>query len=228
MSLCAERKRVRAAPRVHAVVSDTIGDIDLADEIKSFDGARFVAVRALDFVLDAPDMKSNRITHVVSVVELDREQLKKIARTLGRDAAKCHLVVPLDDTREEASRFGNTFFIRIVKWIQKALRSPNARVIIHCYGGISRSPTAAISYLVATTNMCVHESLATVRRSRPVSDPIPSFLRELEIWNARFVREDDIFVAKLKRRSAHHILQLISAYAATPYSCTFCGSCAPI
>ena len=228
MSVGGKSKRTRHAPRTHAVVGATSNDDDTADEVRSFDCPRFVAVRALDFVLDRRDMESNRITQVVSVMDPDPDQLKKIARGLGRGAAKRHLVVPLEDACKEAPRFGNTFFARIVWWIQNALRSPNARVIVHCYGGVSRSPTAATAYVVATTNMCVREALAAVRRSRPVADPLPAFLRELEIWNARFVQHDTLFVAQLKRRGAYHILKLIAAYTATPYSCTFCGSCAPM
>jgi protein-tyrosine phosphatase len=199
------------------------------DTPTSFVAGRFVAVCALDLVLDRNETRRNRITHVVSILDLDREQRQTIVRALGKDGTQRHLVVPLDDTREEAARFGNTFFIRLVRWIQQALHAADARVLLHCYGGISRSPTVAVAYLVATTNQCVREALYTVRRSRAEADPLPAFLRQLDMWNMRIVRDDLRFVANLeRRRGSRRVMRLIVAYATTPYACTFCGSCAPM
>lgn len=56
------------------------------------------------------------------------------------------------------------------------------RVLVHCYGGISRSVTLAINYLLTYypkqfTN--VQDTLAYIRQNRPQANPNSGFIRQL-------------------------------------------------
>lgn len=235
-----KKRIVRSAPQMHMAVQTKTerkkleaGDLktrndDDDDKPRSFCESGFVCVKALDFVTTRKEMKKYNLTHVVSVIDVDEEQYQDILAGISNHK-KRHLLIRLEDENDEALRFGNTYFVRLVYWLQNALRThPKARIVIHCYGGISRSQTAALAFLLATTNMCLTESLAQLRcMSRPEADPLESFLKHLERWNQRYVKLDLSFVDRLVRLRLRRILRLIASYANTVSSCSSCDSCQP-
>lgn len=52
-------------------------------------------------------------------------------------------------------------------------------VLVHCWAGISRSVTVVIYYLVNTLGISVKDALAMIRKSRPVANPNPGFIKQL-------------------------------------------------
>ena len=54
------------------------------------------------------------------------------------------------------------------------------KVLVHCQGGISRSPTLVIAYLVQKKNLTLGNSFELVREKRPIIDPNEGFLYQLK------------------------------------------------
>jgi len=53
-------------------------------------------------------------------------------------------------------------------------------VFVHCQGGISRSATIVIAYLMYKNNMTVNEASNYVKEHRPCICPNPNFMEQLE------------------------------------------------
>ncbi|XP_071943597.1 uncharacterized protein [Antedon mediterranea] len=70
------------------------------------------------------------------------------------------------------------FLKEAMAFIDKA-RSANGAVIIHCYAGISRSPTVAIAYIMQHLNMTSEEAYRYVKDKRPTISPNFNFLGQL-------------------------------------------------
>jgi hypothetical protein len=56
----------------------------------------------------------------------------------------------------------------------------NARILIHCSMGVSRSPTIAIMYIMKKFEVCFSDALDIMKLQRQKCQPIDSFLCELE------------------------------------------------
>lgn len=67
---------------------------------------------------------------------------------------------------------------RSVEFIDKA-KACNARVLVHCLAGISRSATIAIAYIMKRMNMSLDEAYRFVKEKRPTISPNFNFLGQL-------------------------------------------------
>jgi len=68
-----------------------------------------------------------------------------------------------------------------VYWISRALASsPDARVVVHCFQGISRSSTIVAAYLIASRAMSVKQAIAYLKARRPIADPNFGFVSQLQ------------------------------------------------
>ncbi|XP_072310036.1 dual specificity protein phosphatase 16 [Eucyclogobius newberryi] len=67
---------------------------------------------------------------------------------------------------------------RSVEFIEKA-KACNARVLVHCLAGISRSATIAIAYIMMRMNMSLDEAYRFVKEKRPTISPNFNFLGQL-------------------------------------------------
>lgn len=67
---------------------------------------------------------------------------------------------------------------RSVEFIEKA-KTCNARVLVHCLAGISRSATIAIAYIMKRMNMSLDEAYRFVKEKRPTISPNFNFLGQL-------------------------------------------------
>jgi protein-tyrosine phosphatase len=56
----------------------------------------------------------------------------------------------------------------------------NSKILIHCSMGVSRSPSMAMMYLMKKFNICMCDAFDLVQLQRQKSQPIDSFLTELE------------------------------------------------
>lgn len=77
-------------------------------------------------------------THIVSI----REQTKYI-RPLPKRIQHLRIVLEDQDTTDLFQHFDTT-----TSWIDKSLRQPNSRVLVHCRRGVSRSASLVLAYLV--------------------------------------------------------------------------------
>ena len=80
-------------------------------------------------------------------------------------------------------------------FIHAALSQPSAeegwrrnRVLVHCQGGHSRSPSLVCAYLIKQWHMTFEAALMTVRAGRPSANPIPAFVAELRRFERNVVR----------------------------------------
>lgn len=78
-------------------------------------------------------------------------------------------------------------FEKTTDFIRSALEENSTNVVlVHCLGGISRSPAVICAYLIATKGMNVGEAIRHVQRKRVVACPNPGFILQLEMYAARF------------------------------------------
>ncbi|KAI1845338.1 hypothetical protein JX266_008433 [Neoarthrinium moseri] len=68
--------------------------------------------------------------------------------------------------------------------IKKARRDPDARVLVHCVGGVSRSPAVLAAYLVRKEGLSLREALRLLVSRRPCVRPNDGFLRQLRDMEA--------------------------------------------
>lgn len=109
-------------------------------------------------------------THVVSVVD-GLVQLPKLEAS--------HLRIPMLDDPKEGPRVA-TELAKVVAFVEEASKHPDAKVLIHCVQGISRSGTMTIGVLMLVYGMTYDEALKTTRAARPCVLPNPGFVTALK------------------------------------------------
>jgi len=62
-------------------------------------------------------------------------------------------------------------------------------VLVHCKGGISRSPTVVIAYLMKHYNLSLTSAMEVCCLARPAARPRENFLQDLETYETRLVEE---------------------------------------
>ncbi|KAJ8367601.1 hypothetical protein AAFF_G00314510 [Aldrovandia affinis] len=79
----------------------------------------------------------------------------------------------------------DSFCEKILPWLDKSVefiekaKASNARVLVHCLAGISRSATIAIAYIMKRMNMSLDEAYRFVKEKRPTISPNFNFLGQL-------------------------------------------------
>ncbi|WP_297416942.1 protein-tyrosine phosphatase family protein [Thermococcus sp.] len=56
--------------------------------------------------------------------------------------------------------------LEILRWIDARVRQ-GKRILVHCMGGLGRSGTIAVAWLMYSKNLCLREALRRVRSLRP-------------------------------------------------------------
>ncbi|KAF8609804.1 hypothetical protein BDV93DRAFT_518559 [Ceratobasidium sp. AG-I] len=92
--------------------------------------------------------------------------------------------IPLDDTEEQDVL---AYLPATIAFIQNALVSGDG-VLIHCMAGMSRSATIAAAYLMHSQGLDPTGALELIREVRPVIQPNPSFLHQLEVFHAAYCK----------------------------------------
>ncbi|XP_026091602.1 dual specificity protein phosphatase 16-like [Carassius auratus] len=85
---------------------------------------------------------------------------------------------------------------RSVEFIERA-KASNARVLVHCLAGISRSATIAIAYIMKRMDMSLDEAYRFVKEKRPTISPNFNFLGQLLDFEKKLKNASD---APLKPR----------------------------
>lgn len=62
-------------------------------------------------------------------------------------------------------------------------------MLVHCVGGVSRSPTVCIAYFVLMGYMTVDKAYAYIKNRRPVIGPNFSFMGELRMLEEKIQAE---------------------------------------
>jgi protein-tyrosine phosphatase len=129
-------------------------------------------------------LKDIGITHIVSVYNGGIEMFPKdfIYKIININDDPW---VNIEDYFDESNDF-----------INESLKNPNAKVMIHCQKGVSRSVTLLIAYLLLQTNKinCINYDeiddtietmLKEVKIQRPIADPNKGFKEELKKYIIR-------------------------------------------
>ncbi|KAI9007230.1 protein-tyrosine phosphatase-like protein [Gaertneriomyces semiglobifer] len=80
------------------------------------------------------------------------------------------------------------FLDEAVAFIHLALQEPNARVLVHCVAGVSRSPTVVLAYLVRHCGLSVEEALGRLREIRVCVCPNDGFMQQLQLFQRRLLK----------------------------------------
>ena len=146
--------------------------------------ARGLYLGPLDSCRDARAMRDLGITDVVAVLT-ERESpappawLVAPARHFLRCSCEDSLTADLTPVLERALPF-----------IQRALDA-NRRILVHCMAGQSRSAAVVVAHMViagaeGARAVTVQDALQAVRQARPLVQPNPNFMRQLQSFSARW------------------------------------------
>jgi len=114
-----------------------------------------------------------KITHILNVtIECDNKFEGKFE----------YLKLQIDDSTKE-----DLFHILqdALAFIDKVKATPNAKILVHCLGGKSRSAAIVIAHLMKTQNMDLKHAVNHVREIRSVINPNKGFLNQLAIYEKK-------------------------------------------
>lgn len=114
---------------------------------------------------------SRGITHVLTLLTLDEREYLRIPSFFDRDN---HLFLDMEDVIDHNS-YNAPKKDQIDHALNWARRLPSdARLLVHCFGGVSRSTATALAILVQENGLAsIDESLAWLLEHRPVACPNP-------------------------------------------------------
>jgi len=116
--------------------------------------------------LDA--LVKEKITHVVDASGISYKHHDHIS----------YLVISVeDDPKANIAQF----FDETNTFITNAIRQ-NGRVLVHCHGGVSRSTTILIAFMMSYYRLPVHDALSEIKKVRPFAQPNPGFMDQLEMY----------------------------------------------
>ena len=113
-----------------------------------------------------------KIKHIISILNSDTDILR--IRSIHKDVNILHIDIADTEETNINRYFGHTYF-----FIERAIER-GENVLVHCRGGISRSPTIIAAYLIRKYHMNVFSALAHIGYIRICIDPNLSFTRQLE------------------------------------------------
>lgn len=122
-------------------------------------------------------------------VAKNKDQLKNAGVTHIINAAKlaCGIYFPDDFEYLALSLYDagtesilGTFFT-VIEFIENAFKQ-GGKVLVHCYEGVSRSTTLAISYLMWKTRLGFNEVMEDVKKKRGSASPNAGFIVQLLQW----------------------------------------------
>nr|QFG74572.1 MAG: dual specificity phosphatase, catalytic domain protein [Megaviridae environmental sample] len=86
-----------------------------------------------------------------------------------------YMRIPVNDGHSDEI---STYFNKTIEFINEA-RHKNGNVLIHCYGGISRSVTLATAYIMKKYAFSMNKALGRIQEKRPRADPNFNFMVQL-------------------------------------------------
>lgn len=128
------------------------------------------------------------ITHMVSVMK---------DAGYGFPLGIARLTIPVDDKKDVELW---PYFTLAIHWIQHALNSSkDARVMVHCIWGKSRSASIVMAYLMATRRLTTIKAFLFVKKHRMFIQPNRSFVNQLLLFEEKLKNEEQRRVAQEER-----------------------------
>eukprot|EP00475_Leptophrys_vorax_P016680 TRINITY_DN23172_c0_g3_i1.p1 TRINITY_DN23172_c0_g3~~TRINITY_DN23172_c0_g3_i1.p1 ORF type:complete len:221 (-),score=46.48 TRINITY_DN23172_c0_g3_i1:127-789(-) len=116
------------------------------------------------------------ITHILNVKE-------SMSYTNRDDHSIVRMHVSVSDFG--TSQLERDVFPACFKFIETAHNKKQGIVLVHCSGGVNRSPTVVIGYLMCHRGMTMLEAYNHVVKCRPKSLPHPEYLQQLSDMDAK-------------------------------------------
>ena len=110
-------------------------------------------------------LKGNGITDVINVSSYEDTYY---------DSIEYHEFLHIDDTFTEDL---TAVFKDTIEIIDQSLQE--GKCLVHCFAGISRSPTIIVAYLVEKKGYDLDAALKLVKGKRSISKPNPNFMNQL-------------------------------------------------
>lgn len=121
-------------------------------------------------------LNSNSITHILCIGHEMESILKDVKKILIQDYK--FMKIEVEDIEDENILFN---FNSIYDFIEEGLL--NGRVLVHCYGGISRSPTIVIAYLIRKNKLSFEDAFNFVKNLKPDINPNEGFMMKLKLFD---------------------------------------------
>ena len=137
-------------------------------------------------------LRQARITHVITCLSYN----EVAERNLEIPEDIQWTILPVEDEETD------TIFPHIetaVNTIGNVLGA-GGRVLVHCMGGISRSPALVSSYVIWRLRLRWVAAVAYVRERRSCVNPNPQFLRDLETFDRAVFRDETLPTVPNKNR----------------------------
>jgi len=122
---------------------------------------------------DSSVLRKRKVTHVVSIVSAEQQQMPEFIRG--------HLHIYANDKEDAAEKLA-AHFPEICRFIDAARNEPRGVVFVHCGAGISRAPTAAASYIMWKLGVPAALAIQLIRAARPCIRPNVGFVKQLRSW----------------------------------------------
>lgn len=135
---------------------------------------------------DPEIIRNHRVTHVLSVMRHDdvpalaRAQLDSVSSSDEGFTELTRLTIPIADSQ-------NTSLLDVLPqalaFMDDALKENTENILlVHCYAGISRSPSCVIAHLMDAMDISMLAGYKRVREARPGIRPNKNFLGQLREW----------------------------------------------
>lgn len=113
-----------------------------------------------------------KITHILNVTP--NETLKEVKHN------RKILQIPILDL---VSQNILEYLPKAIKFIHTARATPNAKLLIHCHAGISRSVSFAIAYVMWAERKSLDDAFVMIHKHRPCASPNLNFMGQLMIFH---------------------------------------------
>lgn len=133
----------------------------------------------LDLTRDFEFLRENKISHVITLLESDYSSPELVAQGVT------HMRILIHDLEEEPIY---DIFERTCAFLDNAMKNGGC-VYVHCFMGISRSPTIVAAYLIKHCDMTACEALDHLQHVRPIVCPNDGFRKALERWEQQLQQQ---------------------------------------
>ncbi len=115
-------------------------------------------------------IKEKQIEGIITIGDNRSQQARKHA-----EYAKVWVIHLIDEEASDIqAHFADT------RHFINAIFAQGGAVLVHCWAGISRSPTIVMAYLIQEFGMTYRQAFAYVMKKRKIICPNPSFVKQLK------------------------------------------------
>lgn len=129
------------------------------------------SIRTVRTLMHYRDLRATGLTHVLTVMSYDEIADRNIEVPDGLSWT----IIPIEDDRETNIY---PYFMDAIKLIEDVLNN-GGRILVHCMGGISRSPSIVIAYIMWRLKLRLTAAIEYVKDRRDCINPNWTFYGDL-------------------------------------------------